>query len=167
MRAVLALTAFSLVACGSAGAHGAMADFKEMAINASPVQREVAASVTFYSCDEHKQDGYAAICEVCNVDLYPNKNLAFNENPDTEAPIIGVKGWATHYYHEFRSLAESEPPQISSTGERGSKKFETTSLSKRAINVLFDEANAWCRERRDGEFQVLKDEVDAFVEGLQ
>ena len=166
MRAALALSAFGLVACGSAGADDAMAEFKAQAIKASPLQREIAASVTFYSCDEHPDEGYDAICEVCNVDLYPDKNLAFNENPDTEAPIIGVKGWATHYYHEFKPWGDEPEPRISSTGERASKKFETTSLSKRAINVLFDSANAWCQQRQDGEFHELKDDVDAFVEGL-
>ena len=157
--------AATLMAC-SAGADGALDVYKDAAINASPLQREIAASVTFYSCDEYTSDGYVAMCEVCNVDLYPDKNLAFNENPDTEAPVVGVKGWATHYYHAFKPGADGEPPRISSTGERASKKFETTSLSKRAINVLFDEANAWCQARRSGEFQVLKDDVNAFVEGL-
>ena len=167
MRLVFALSALSLAACGTAGADASMAEFKEQAINQSPLNREIAASVTFYSCGEHPNADYDAICEVCNVDLYPDKNLAFNENPDTEAPIVGVKGWATHYYHEYKPWGDDPNPRISSTGERASKKFETTSLSKRAINVLFDEANVWCQDRRDGEFQVLKDEVDAFVEGLQ
>jgi hypothetical protein len=159
--------ALSLAACGSAGAESDMADFKAQAINHSPLQREIAASVTFYSCAEHPSADFDALCEVCNVDLYPDKNLAFNEDPDTEAPVMGVKGWATHFYHEYKPWGDDPEPRISSTGERASKKFETTSLSKRAINVLFDEANAWCQDRRDGEFQVLKDEVDAFVEGLQ
>ena len=124
--------------------------------------------MTFFSCDAHPNpDRYDAICEVCNVDVYPDKDLPFNADPDTEAPIVGVKGWATHYYHEFKPWGDDPEPRISSTGERASQKFETTSISIRAINVLFDEANAWCRERGDGEQTILKREVVAFVEGQQ
>lgn len=162
------IMSFGLVACTAAGADTSMESFKAQAVANAPLEREIAASVTFFSCDEHPNpDRFDAICEVCNVDFYPDKDLPFNADPDTDAPVVGVKGWATHYYHEFKPWGDDPEPRISVTGERASQKFETTSLSVRAINVLFDEANAWCRERGDGEQTILKREIEAFVEGQQ
>lgn len=169
MRCLACLSVIGLAACTAAPEPDPMADLKDQAINASPLKREIAASNTFYSCKPHPEpDRYDAICEACAVDLYPDKNLAFNANPDTEAPIVGVKGWATHFYHEYKPWGGDPKPRISVTGERATQKFESDDLSAPAIREVFDDMNAWCMARRGGtgEFHLLKDEIDVFVEGL-
>lgn len=167
MRFILALSALGLVACGSVEAEGDMADLKEQAVNASPLVREIAASNTFFFCKAHPEpDRYDALCEACEVNLFADKDLPFNANPDTDAPIVGVKGYATHFYHEYKPWGDDPKPRISATGERGTKKFETKELTVDAVQELFEDANMWCRARRKGEFLVLKDEIKPFIEGL-
>ena len=163
----LSLTlAAALPAC-AASQMGAMASYKEQALNASPLKREIVASETFYFCREHPNaDRFDALCEICNVDFYPDKDLPFNADPDADAPIIGVKGWATHFYHEFKPRDGDPMPRIAVTGERASQKFETTDLSEQAIRALFEDANAWCAARGAGELRVTKNEIAAFVGGL-
>ncbi|MEM7330246.1 MAG: hypothetical protein AAF437_15995 [Pseudomonadota bacterium] len=156
-----------LPACAAAGADDAMTALKQQALDVSPLKREIAASDTFFSCNAHPEpDRYDAICEICNVDLFPDKDLPFNADPETDAPVVGVKGWATHYYHEFKPRDGVPEPRISATGERASEKFETRDLSVAAIQALFDEANAWCKARGDGEFRLLKNDIVSFVDGV-
>ena len=155
--------AAALPACAG-GADGAMEAYKAQAIGASPLIREIAASNTFYFCKPHPEpDRFVALCEVCNVDLYADKDLPFNADPDTDAPVIGVKGWATHFYHEFKPWDEGTEPRISVTGERATQKFETNELTTPAIEAVFEAANGWCQARRSGEFQILKNEIESFV----
>lgn len=158
--------AAALPAC-AASVDSGMDAYKAQAINASPLKREIAASTTFYFCKAHPEpDRYDALCEICNVDLYADKDLPFNADLDTDAPIVGVKGWATHIYHEYKPWGDDAAPRISATGERASQKFETDELNVQAIESLFEEANSWCRDRRKGEFQVQKNEIESFVGGL-
>lgn len=167
MRAAFALPVVGLAACAAAGGDDAMAAFKAQVIDASPLEREIAASNTFYFCKPHPEpDRYDAICEVCNVDLYADKDLPFNADPDTDAPIVGVKGWATHFYHEFKPWGDDPAPRVSVTGERATQKFETDQLDAASIGALFEAANDWCRSRRSGEFTLLKNEIESFVERL-
>lgn len=166
MRALLPLIGLGLVACAVSD-QNQMADFKTQAIEASPLVREIAASNRFFFCKDHPQpDRFVAICEVCNVDFYPDKDLPFNADPDTEAPIIGVKGWATHFYHEFKPRDGDPKPRITVTGERATQRFETSDLTVEAIETLFASANEWCEARGAGEYRLLKNEISAFVEGL-
>ena len=166
MKALPLTLAAILPAC-AAGADGGMEALKAQAINTSPLEREIAASNTFYFCKEHPNPArFVALCEACSVDFYANKDLPFNADPDTEAPIVGVKGWATHFYHEYKPWDDDPEPRITVTGERAYQKFETDDLTVSAIESLFDEANAWCQDRRAGEFQVLKNEIESFVGGL-
>ncbi|MHA7900127.1 MAG: hypothetical protein ACX94B_09700 [Henriciella sp.] len=165
--ALIGLPAMACAACGTTNEVGAMEDFKQQAINQSPYEREIAASTTFYFCADHPNpDRFVALCEVCNVDLYADKDLPFNADPDTDAPIVGVKGWATHFYHEFKPWGDDPKPRVSVTGERASERFATNTMTVEAIEALFSEANAWCTSRRDGDFQVQKNEIAVFVEGL-
>lgn len=144
-----------------------MADLKAQAVHSSHLTRDIAASNTFYFCGAHPEaDRFDALCEACDVNLFADKDLPFNADPDTDAPVVGVKGWATHFYHEYKPWGDDLKPRISVTGERATQKFETSDLSAEAVEALFDEANAWCRSRREGEFQVLKNEIASFVEGL-
>ena len=144
-----------------------MADLKAQAIHSSPLTRDIAASNTFYFCKRHPEaDRFDALCEACDVNVFADKDLPFNADPDTNAPIVGVKGWATHFYHEYQPWGDDPKPRISVTGERATQKFETSDLSAEAVQALFDEANTWCRSRREGEFQVLKNEIASFVQGL-
>lgn len=167
MRFLLALSALGLVACGPTLAEGDMTDFKKQAVHASPLNREIAASNTFFFCKPHPEpDRYVALCEACDVNLYPDKDLPFNAPRDTDAPIVGVKGWATHSYHEYKPRGDNPKPRISATGERGTQQFKTRELTVDAVQTLFDDANMWCRARRKGEFLVLKDEIKPFIEGL-
>ncbi|MEM9055722.1 MAG: hypothetical protein AAGB16_10395 [Pseudomonadota bacterium] len=167
MRSIIFVAALSLAACGSVQAEDEMADLKEQAVNASPLVREVAASNTFFFCNDHPEpDRYHALCEACEVNLFPDKDLPFRADPDTDAPIVGVKGWATHYYHEYKPWGDDPKPRISATGERATKKFETKELTVEAVQTLFEDANMWCRARRKGEFLILKDEIESFIEGL-
>ncbi|MEL7032414.1 MAG: hypothetical protein AAGL97_02145 [Pseudomonadota bacterium] len=156
-----------LPACAAAGADSKVDAYKQAALGVSPLNREIAASESFIECRVLPQsEYYGAICDVCNVDLYADKDLPFNADPDTEAPIIGVKGWATHFYHEIERAEADLAPKIGATGERASKRFETSTLEIEAIETLFDEANAWCQARESGEFRELKNEIEAFVGGL-
>ena len=157
----------SLAACASSATDTPTDGLKAQVINASPLKREIAASAHFYFCGEHPQsDRFVALCEVCNVDLYADKDLPFNADPDTDAPIVGVKGWATHFYHEFQQNGEEPEPRLVVTGERDSKRYETKDLSVSGIKALFSDANNWCVNAGAGEFVLLKDDISTFVEGL-
>lgn len=142
---------------------GAMEPYKQEALSVSPLKREIAAADIYLGCKPHpRKDRFDAICDVCNVDLYPDKDLPFNADPDIDAPIVGVRGWATHFYHEIETDPNTGMPSVAITGERASEKFETRELDSATIHALFDEATAWCRARGVGEFRLLKNEIDAF-----
>lgn len=163
----LGFATLTLSACSMASNGGGMDGLKEQVIAASPVEREIAASALFYNCGKHPfSESFVAYCEVCNVDLYADKDLPFNADPDTDAPIVGVKGWATHFYHEFEQDGVDGEPRIAVTGERASQKFETQDLSVPAITDLFADANGWCMGIGDGEFVLLRDDIEEFVEGV-
>jgi len=154
----------ALSACAVTSDSQGFDGLKDQVIEASPLEREIAASAFFYFCGEHPlSERFVALCEVCNVDLYADKDLPFNADPDTDAPIVGVKGWATHYYHEFEQQGDESEPRIGVTGERASQRFETKDLSAAAIRDLFADANSWCTGIGDGKFVLLKDDIDAFV----
>lgn len=157
----------SLSACAAtdtAAVSDEMADFKRQAVEVSPVTNAIAASNTFYFCGAHPQaDRFDALCEACDVDLYFDKDLPFNADPAQDAPVVGLKAYATHYYHEYKPWHEGEAPRITVTGERGRRKFEAREVTPEAAHDLFDQANAWCQARRDGEFLVRKEEIDAMI----
>lgn len=164
MKSLSVTLAAVLPACAGAGAMDA---YQQEALSASPLKREIAASDLFLGCKPHpEKDRFDAICDVCNVDIYADKDLPFNADPDTDAPIVGVKGWATHFYHELKNDADTGAPKIIVTGERATKSYATRALDGKAIQSLFDEANAWCQARESGEFRVLKNEIESFVGGL-
>jgi hypothetical protein len=154
-----------LPACAVGGADGNWDAHKDVALDVSPLVREIAASDTFLACKAHPRvDRFEAICDVCNVDFYPDKDLPFSADPDTDAPVIGVKGWATHFYHEIERNADDDSLRVVVTGERASEKFETRELNANTVQALFDEANAWCQARGDGEFRVLRNDIEPFIE---
>ena len=166
MRVGVSLVGVSIAACASAG-DDPMAGSKAQAVAGSPLVREIAASNRFYYCEEHPEpDRFVALCEVCNVDVYADKDLPFNADPDTDAPIVGVKGWATHFYHEFKPRDDDPTPRIAVTGERATQKFESSDLTVEAIEALFASADEWCQGRGTGEYRLLKNEIAAFVEGV-
>lgn len=160
------LPALGLVACSNAVPAGAMLDWKDQAVNASPLVRQIAASNTFYFCDRHPEpERYDAICEACDVDLFVDKDLPVTADPDQAAPIVGLKVFATHFYHEYKPWGDDPKPRISVSGERASQTFRTKEVSAAAARDFFDQGNAWCRGRRDGEFHVLKDEIETYFSG--
>lgn len=166
MKPLCLSLAAALPAC-AASQGGPMDEFKRQAQTISPVNRAIAASDTFFFCKAHPEaDRFDALCEICNVDLYADKDLPFNADPDTDAPIVGVKGWATHFYHEYKPRDGDPNPRIAVTGEHASQKFTTRDLRSDAIEALFADANAWCQARGEGEFRVLKNEIETFVGGL-
>lgn len=166
MRLSFVLAATVLTACVGANADAAWDAHKEVALDVSPLNREIAASDTFLGCKAHpEREKFEAICDVCNVDFYADKDLPFNADPDTEAPVVGMKGWATHFYHEIERDAEDDVLRVAITGERASEKFATRELNGDTVQALFDEANAWCQARGRGEFRVLKNDIESFVQG--
>ncbi|MEM9180855.1 MAG: hypothetical protein AAGA89_14165 [Pseudomonadota bacterium] len=167
MKCLSLSLAAALPACAAAGSDPAIESYKQAALGVSPLNREIAASESFIECRVLPEtEKFGAICDVCNVDFYPDKDLPFNADPDTEAPIIGVKGWATHFYHEIDRANAGAAPKIAVTGERATKRFGTSVLEAEAIQALFDEANAWCQAREKGELRVLKNDIEGFVGGL-
>lgn len=165
MRSAFSLAAILPVACAGANADSAWDAHKDVALSVSPLVREIAASDTFLGCKAHpNSDRFEAICDVCNVDFYGDKDLPFNADPDTDASIVGVKGWATHFYHEIERDPADNVLRVVVTGERDSEKFATTDLNADAIQSLFDDANAWCQARGKGEFRLLKYDIDPFLE---
>lgn len=166
MRSVSALLGTGLAACAATQSEP-MDDLKAQAINTSPLERQIAASNTFYFCKDHPQpERFDALCEVCNVDFYPDKDLPFNADPDTEADIVGVKGWATHFFHEYKPRDVDPRPRIAVTGERAYETFKTRELTVEGIERVFEAANAWCQDRAPGEYRLLKNEIETFVAGL-
>lgn len=156
MRFALALSALGLVACGSAGADNVMSEFKEQAVTVTPVKNAIASSNTFYFCKAHPSERFDLLCEACDVSLH--------DDVDDAGKVIGMKAWATHYYHELKPWNEGEAPRITTSGERADEKFIALEPTAIAARTIFNEANAWCQARREGEFLVRKDEVDAFFE---
>lgn len=167
MRVIVGTSlACTLGACSAVNASDNWSDFKAQAVGHSPLVREIAASNTFYRCSEHPDaDAYDGLCEACDVGLYADKDLPATADPDQDAPIVGLKVFATHFYHEYKPWGDNPNPRISSTGERGTKTFRTSEVNALAARDLFEQANAWCQERRKGEFLVLKDEIDTYFAG--
>ncbi len=157
MRAVLALSALGLAACGSAGADADMDAYRQQAINNTPVKNAVASSNTFFFCKAAASDAYDILCETCDVSVH--------DDVDTDGAITRVTAWATHYYHELKPWNEGEAPRISTTGERDYEKFVADAPDAKSARALFETANRWCQDRRAGDFLIRKDEIDTLFEG--
>ncbi|MEM9055108.1 MAG: hypothetical protein AAGB16_07270, partial [Pseudomonadota bacterium] len=138
-RFIFAFAAFGLVACGLAGADDDMAGYKEQAINVTPIQNAIASSNTFYFCKAHPSKQFDILCEACDVSLHDDVDEAGN--------VVGMKAWATHYYHELKPWNEGEAPRITTTGERADEKFVASEPAAAAAHIIFEKANTWCQVR--------------------
>jgi len=155
VRAVVPLSALGLAACGFAST--GMGEYRKQVVNSTPVTNAVASSNTFYFCRAVETEDYDILCEACDVSLH--------DDVDEEGRITRLTAWATHYYHELKPWNDGERPRISTSGERGYEKFVADAPDAASARDLFDEANAWCKDRRRGKFRVRLDEIDALFEG--
>ncbi|MEM8615972.1 MAG: hypothetical protein AAGF20_03450 [Pseudomonadota bacterium] len=151
MLRVAALLALGLVsACGSA--QGEMAGYKQQAIDATPTRNAIAASNTFYFCKPHpRADRYAILCEICDVTVH--KRVRDNE-PDSLIVYAGV------VQHDLKARDRGEI-KISRSKDRIENNLRSAVVDVETAKALFSEANEWCQAQANGEFQILKDEIDA------
>ena len=145
---------FSLCAC--AEAQDPFAEFKTDAVNATPTSRAVAASNTFYFCNEHPEpDRYTILCEACDVTLHRRKS---GQSQD------GLVVYASHVRHDLRPRDDNPRPRLSRTGDVASETYRSETASVEDAKRLFSEANDWCQSRQKGEFVILKNEIETTFE---
>lgn len=150
-RVLLPVFVASLAACAPANAD--MEPFKQQVIEHAPVKHAIAASSTFFFCEEAPEKSYDILCEACEVSLH---------DIDKDGEITHHKAWATHFYYELKPWEEGERPRISTVGERGTNNWETKGLTPEAARSVWEKANNWCQARGDGEFHMLKDSIDVW-----
>lgn len=145
---------FSLCAC--AQAQDPFAEFKTDAVNATPISRAVAASNTFYFCKEHPEsDRYSVLCEACDVTLHGGK---------TSQSQDGLVVYASHVRHDLRPRDDNPRPRLSRSGDVASETYRSETAFVEDAKRLFSEANAWCQSRQEGEFVILKNEIETTFE---
>ena len=147
----VALLALGLVsACGSAD--GEMSAYKQQTIDATPTKNAVAASNTFHFCKPHPQpDRYAILCEACDVTVHVKR---------AEGIPFGLVAYASVMEHDLKVRDGEDEIKISRSFDAIDEDFRSDKFDAETARDLFSQANDWCQSQADGEFQILKDEID-------
>lgn len=155
-RLCLLVSCLTLTAC--AQDRDAFAEFKADAVDWTPISRAIAASNTFYFCKAHpKPDRYDVLCEACHVTLHADVK---------DGSVGSLVAYASHMHHDLKPRGDIERPRISRSGDVAVETLRSEVGSKTEAKRLFGEANDWCKGRRDGEFKILKNDIELTFEGF-